>query len=426
MRCATSLLAIAAAVVLLGCDAFLPSSGYYDQPCRSDGTCAEGLACQNDVCVRVARTWFVHPNPTAQDEDGESWLTAATQLQDVMDKAAAGDQIWVAAGTYGRRSLSDETLLEMKPGVEVYGGFEGGETRREQRDVVNRKPILDCASHCSRVVIAANQSVLDGFIVRGATIMDIEELADGTGLYAADVGGLEVRNCIFIANNGHYGAGATIEHPVGPVEFSDCLFESNLASRSGGGLYVTACEGGQVSLNRVEFRANRGVESGGAATVAAGCELELSNGIVWDNLAADGAGVYADGALWAVNSTFADNEAATSGGAIYNGSSGSILINSIFYGDSAASGGDEIYFANGDASIVSHCLVDGGLAGGTQIIDADPRFVSRVGGNFRLQAGSPCINAGLNDHVDLIIPAVDFDGRSRPQDGLVDMGAFEY
>ena len=61
-------------------------------------------------------------------------------------------------------------------------------------------------------------------------------------------------------------------------------------------------------------------------------------------------------------------------------------------------------------------------------IDANPLFVNAAGGNFRLQAGSPCIDAGTNTGA----PTDDIEGNPRPIDGdgdtiaVTDMGAYEY
>ena len=62
-------------------------------------------------------------------------------------------------------------------------------------------------------------------------------------------------------------------------------------------------------------------------------------------------------------------------------------------------------------------------------ISADPLFADPNIADFRLSAGSPCIDAGTTGPE---APGVDFDGTSRPQDGdgdgiaLTDMGAFEF
>jgi hypothetical protein len=59
--------------------------------------------------------------------------------------------------------------------------------------------------------------------------------------------------------------------------------------------------------------------------------------------------------------------------------------------------------------------------GGFGNINADPKFVDAVGGDYHLQLGSPALDAAdptaTNDH--------DLDGVARPQNGRADMGAFE-
>ena len=61
-------------------------------------------------------------------------------------------------------------------------------------------------------------------------------------------------------------------------------------------------------------------------------------------------------------------------------------------------------------------------------ISGDPFFADAPGGDFSLSGGSPCVDTGTPG---ASVPAVDFDGVFRPQDGdndgtpIVDMGAFE-
>jgi hypothetical protein len=57
-------------------------------------------------------------------------------------------------------------------------------------------------------------------------------------------------------------------------------------------------------------------------------------------------------------------------------------------------------------------------------ISLPPLWVNPDIGDFRLQPGSPCIDAGSGNVPGL--PAADFDGNPRVVGGSVDMGAFEY
>ena len=62
--------------------------------------------------------------PTASGlGDGSSWANASANIQSMINASASGDQVWIAGGTY----LLSATL-EMKDGVNVYGGFAGTET----------------------------------------------------------------------------------------------------------------------------------------------------------------------------------------------------------------------------------------------------------------------------------------------------------
>lgn len=63
---------------------------------------------------------------------------------------------------------------------------------------------------------------------------------------------------------------------------------------------------------------------------------------------------------------------------------------------------------------------------GAHDLNVDPLFVDASGGNFQLQASSPCINSGVGSDVYSDVPNDDYDGVTRPQDITWDIGAFEY
>ena len=59
-------------------------------------------------------------------------------------------------------------------------------------------------------------------------------------------------------------------------------------------------------------------------------------------------------------------------------------------------------------------------------ITNEPMFVDTNTGNYRLSAGSPCINAGNNQYAPTNVTPVDLDGNLRIWNATVDMGAYEY
>jgi hypothetical protein len=79
---------------------------------------------------------------------------------------------------------------------------------------------------------------------------------------------------------------------------------------------------------------------------------------------------------------------------------------------------------SGSTVAVSYSDVQGGLAGDGNI-NADPLFVNPTGGDYRLRANSPCLDAGdPKTVVDLL--ETDLDGNPRVVNGRIDMGAYEH
>jgi len=64
--------------------------------------------------------------------DGSSWADACPTLQAALARAAAGDQVWIAQGSYVPGTTSADTFT-IPRSVAVYGGFLGGETELSQR-----------------------------------------------------------------------------------------------------------------------------------------------------------------------------------------------------------------------------------------------------------------------------------------------------
>ena len=191
-----------------------------------------------------------------------------------------------------------------------------------------------------------------------------------------------------------------------------CLVVSNTSSYSGGGAY-------NATLTRCELRANRATgRAGGGA-----CESSLRNCLVVGNEAAVmGGGVDLRLGNQSVrNCTIVGNHSGGTGGGLAANTGNA--HNSIVYHNTAAASGDNWapHFQSLGGTL-SHCCITPHPGGSGHVTEA-PLFVGLSVTNLRLKAGSPCINAGLNE--DWMFAATDLDGRSRILNDVVDMGAYE-
>jgi len=129
----------------------------------------------------------------------------------------------------------------------------------------------------------------------------------------------------------------------------------------------------------------------------------------------------------AVNCTFADNTLA--GIAFVRAGTDGKLRNCIFWGN--AGGG--VLNPGGHTITYAYCDSQDGVQPGSGNISADPLFVG--GGNYRLQAGSPCVNTGSNalwpgvygtPLAPYTLAAMDVDLDWLPRKvGTIDMGPYE-
>lgn len=140
--------------------------------------------------------------------NGQSWATAWTTIADAMSAATEGDEIWVAQGVY-------KEFVVLKNGVALYGGFNGTETHRDQRNFTwNTTTIFgDGGTNTNNVVIIENATNtltrLDGFNI------EKNPLTVGSAIYTTNASP-------WIANNRIVGLKRFREGPIscyvgGPV-----------------------------------------------------------------------------------------------------------------------------------------------------------------------------------------------------------------
>ncbi|TEB14272.1 Chitinase A1 precursor [Pelotomaculum sp. FP] len=384
---------------------------------------------------------YVNCNTTG-DNTGASWSNAFTTLQAALDVAQPGDEIWVAAGTY--KPTSDYGLgigergkhFEMKNGVGIYGGFAGTESTRSGRDRTAHPTILsgdigvegDASDNCHHVFyhpagLALNQTaVLDGCTVTGGNANGGNSASyTGGGMYNFYNNSPMLTNVTFSGNSAIYGGGMSNYNSSSPT-LINVTFSGNYASnRSGGGMWN---DNSSPKLTNVTFSGNSAGIHGGGMSNDHYSSPTLTN-VTFSGNHSDYAGggmENFDSSPTLTNVTFSGNSARNSGGGMYNHNSNPTLTNCILWGNSGA----QIYDGSFSNPTVTYSDIQGGYPGNGNI-DADPLFVGP--GNLRLQADSPCINAGTNVPFEAggVAQGVttDLNGSPRITADRVDMGAYE-
>ena len=328
----------------------------------------------------------VRVSPDGNDaSDGSSWLLAKRTIGAAITAVESwGAEVWVRQGIYTES-------VALKPYVHLYGGFNGTETERSQRNWTLNKTVLE-GNGAEKVVIAQGYSLastLDGFVVQGGQI----------GIYC------EYGSPI-ISNNTVTHNGQGILSDSGSPIISSNMIRDNLSSgidcgpavvtgnviRNNGG---TGVYGG---LSAIQNNLITGNASGG---VYVWNNAKVYNNTVVGNSAGAGGGVYLAGTAILRNNLIAFN---TSGIATTSPMLTPVLEYNCVFGN-----GNQDYSA--------------GLSPGAGSISEDPGLASTSYGNVHIQPGSPCIDAGDGS----IVQADwrDVDGQDRIQGGGVDIGADE-
>jgi len=162
------------------------------------------------------------------------WKSIAYALNQVGDLSKINKVAFlVAMGSYTGQ------ILEMKSFADLYGGFDYATWRR---DIHKYKTILD-GEHQRRVVVGADNSVLDGFVVTGGL-----SRSHGAGILCDDTSP-RICNCIIednfvlepenfnyhrIHQNGNHGGGIACRYNSFPV-IENNLFYNNKTSIGNGG-----------------------------------------------------------------------------------------------------------------------------------------------------------------------------------------------
>ena len=345
--------------------------------------------------------------------DGRIWATAKRTLAAAVIGTWAGDEIWVAAGTYGN-------FGSLPGGVGLYGGFTGVETAREHRDPIRNVTIATYGFSVSGGS-ATLPTVLDGFTVKIPT---------GYSGIRLGYGYSTISNNAFICT-GIYG-GPALTFQGGNAQVRGCTFRK-FTTTSSSGAAINANSSTVLSVTACVFDGNSATSNSGGAIALYGGTARIANCIFANNKALTGAAVSANGnRLTFVNNTVANSGttgSSTIGCALALASCGnSSIANNLFgyntavlylTGASAPTFTNNGCFRNAVFSVRTSTpspVTDGNIV-------AAPHFGDAAHGNWRLQPDSPYRDAG--DVAMVSTGETDADGKPRTIDGKVDIGAYE-
>lgn len=293
----------------------------------------------------------------------------------------------------------------------------------------------DCSAYGSTII--SNTAWIDGGGGYGGGIMSNCTLSGNTAQGSGGGGSIcDLYDCRFIGNSAVANGGGV--QAGSAYKLYNCIISNNI-SGDGGGVWAGSlynCQlignsatnyGGGVSANA---RLLNCLVKGNWATIEGGAayQCKLTNCLVIGN-----AGRYGGvGGNWNLSMLYNCTLSGNSSASGYPISRDSTFVNCISWSNNNDKSYPDSGISNYYSLSVGAAYTNGGLGG---CITNDPLFIANgtggygtnlVPGNYRLQAGSPCINTGTNQG--WMDGAVDLDGHLRLDhfSRQVDMGAYEF
>lgn len=297
--------------------------------------------------------------------DGSSWANATT-LTKALDKAVAGDQIWVQGFdtlTGGNLYVAPKEGFAVKSGVQLYGGFAGTESRLSQRVTLGKPYQLKY------------RSVLSGDIQRNDTVGSVDLIFPANGTRSDNATHVLSVNLDPTQASGNNNTYPTV---INGFSIGNGQAAGTDDAGKGGGIYVYGdnSKGGVFRIERCFLISNYATQGGAvyvdASVKSVNGETSLINqSVVFNNAAGDRAavenqagGIYLAGKATVVNTSIFNN-----GNGGVRLSSGSKVVNATIARNTGA-GVDMTAGGSGDAHVYNSIIW-----GNTQLyLQNDPGF----------------------------------------------------
>ncbi|MBR6286670.1 MAG: right-handed parallel beta-helix repeat-containing protein [Bacteroidaceae bacterium] len=251
--------------------------------------------------------------------DGSSWANASGSIDAMIAASQAGDEVWIAEGTYKpveliRSNKKNSRAFVLKDGVSLYGGFAGTENSKAER-VVGAKDyefihetilsgdddvadqwvreyqagsdylygfrtendiIPGTENNSNHILYSAsaltNLTVIDGFTLKGGNAMVWNVKAAGGALYAS--GNVRLNGCKVVENSAYFTAQSTTDsdtkggavYLIGSDDaaITNCYFARNYSHSSYGNGLGGAVYASNVRIAGCEFEECVSLDNGGA------------------------------------------------------------------------------------------------------------------------------------------------------------------
>ena len=382
-------------------------------------------------------------------------------IQAGINAAANTDTVLVAPGAYKENINFNGKRITVKssngPKVTIIDGggiapvatFSTGETARSALrgfTIQNGTSTSNSQDDGGGIYINSASPSIKGNIIQNNTACN-----GGAGI-AVEFGspyirGNTIRNNMQSGCSGGIGGAGIAVGGSGSARIIKNVIENNTwGSGDGGGITLFAAGPADISDNII--RGNTANSQGGGIWIVNDSEALVDQNLIYNNIAGQGGGIYflvpsGSRGPFLMNNTIVNNTA-SQGSAVFAGGfdnqvqfANNLLIG--LNGDNAVDcdgtySQDPPSFLNNDAFSANGSGLLGTCAGQSSQngnISVDPIFVKPAKSRYKLQAGSPVIDAGTNQFPQFL-PPKDLAGKPRIVDGnndgnaIVDIGAYEF
>lgn len=371
-----------------------------------DGNQADSVvtfsARENETCVLSGFTIRNGKAPDGGGVCGRAWFSRGATIRN--NVITENEGLYEGGGLYGcNGTIENNTIIGNSGGLEGGGLYYCNGTIQNNTIAENSADIGGGLTYCDGTI--QNNTITENSAGSGAGV----SLCDGVIQNNTITG-----NSADSSGGGLYKCDGTVQNNT---------IAGNSASHDGGGLHE--CDG---TIKNNTIAGNSAGWNGGGLH---GCDGTIRNNTVSGNSAVGEGGGFESCQGTIESNTIVGNSAGGLGGGL--GWCHKTIKNCIIRGN-AAPQGTQLY----GSATPTYCCIQDWTEGGEGSIADDPQFVDADGpddipgtyedNNYRLQADSPCIDAGVNE--EWMRNAIDLDGNPRIFYGrssqTVDMGAYEY